>query len=159
LKTCEPFCKSVYAESSCHCTPIECPSGLPSPGPVPGAYHKPTPSIPSNEEEEETSAHLTPPQNITDEVEDNETPIPEVVPVCGCVTSASFACCLVSEAVPQSADALIAKGLSCVYDTDEHLDFTQIMEHMFATVASKQSLELVEPKLFKQAISSLDADK
>jgi hypothetical protein len=85
--------------------------------------------------------------------------IPEVFPVHGCVASASFAHCSVSDAVPRSADALIAEGLSCVYETDEHLDFTQIMEHVFAAVASKPSPELVEPKLFKQAISGPDANK
>jgi hypothetical protein len=148
-----------YAESSCCCTPVECPSGLPSPVPVPGAYHKPTPSIPSDKEEEEASALPTPPQNVTDDIEDNETPIPEVVPVWGCVASTSFACCSVSNAVPCSADALIAKGLSCVYETEEHLSFNQAMEHAFAGVASKQSPELVEPKSFKQAMSGPDADK
>jgi hypothetical protein len=65
-----------------------------------------------------------------------DTPIPEVVPVHGCVASALFAPCSVSDAVPCSADTLIAKGLSWVYETDEHLDFTQIMEHAFAVVAS-----------------------
>jgi hypothetical protein len=126
--------------------------------PVPGAYCKPTPSIPSEEEEEEASAHPTPPQNVTDDIEDDETPIPEVVPVCGRVAAALFACCLASDSVPHSADALIAKGLSCVYETDEHLSFNQAMEHAFAVVASKQSPELIEPKLFKQAMSGPDAD-
>jgi hypothetical protein len=148
-----------YAESSCCCTPVECPSGWLSPVPVPGAYCKPAPSIPSNKEEEEASAHPTPPQNVTDEVEDNGTPIPEVVPVCGCVASALFACCLVSDGVPHSADALIAKGLSCVYETEEHLSFNQAMEHTFAVIASKLFPEMVEPKLFRQAMSGPDADK
>jgi hypothetical protein len=103
-----------YAESSCCCTPVEHPSGLPSPVPVSGTYCQPTPSIPSNKEEEEASAPPTPPQSVTDHIEDNETPIPEVVPVCGRVASALFAHCLVSDGVPRSADTLIAKGLSCV---------------------------------------------
>jgi hypothetical protein len=148
-----------YAKSSCHCTPVERPSGSLSPVPVPGVYREPTLSIPSNEEEEEASALLTSPQNTTDDIEDNETPIPEVVPVCGCLASALFACCLVSDGVPRSADALIAKGLSCVYETEEHLSFNQAMEHAFAVVASKQSPELVEPKSFKQAMSGPDANK
>jgi hypothetical protein len=67
--------------------------------------------------------------------------------------------CLVSDGVPQSVDALIAKGLSCVYETEEHLSFNEAMEHAFAVVASKQSPELVEPKLFKQAMSGPNADK
>jgi hypothetical protein len=96
-----------YAESSRCCTPVERPSGLLSPVPVPGAYRKPTPSISSNKEEEEASALLTPPQSITDEIEDNETPIPKVVPVCGRIASALFAHCLISDGVPRSADALL----------------------------------------------------
>jgi hypothetical protein len=82
-----------------------------------------------------------------------------VVPVRGCVASALFASRSVSDGVPRSADALIAKGLSCVYETHEHLSFNQAMEHAFAVVASKQSPELVEPKSFKQAMSGPDADK
>jgi hypothetical protein len=127
--------------------------------PVPGAYCKPTPSILSDEEEGEASACPTPPQNVTDDIEDDETPIPEVVPVWGRVASAPFARCLVSDGVPRSADALIAEGLSCIYETDEHLSFNEAMEHAFAVVVSKQPPELVEPKSFKQAMSGPDADK
>jgi hypothetical protein len=97
--------------------------------------------------------------SCTDDIEDDETPIPEVVPVCGCVASALFACCLVSDGVPCSADTLIAKGWSRVYETEEHLSFNQAMEHSFAVVASNQSPELVEPKSFKQAMSDPDANK
>jgi hypothetical protein len=109
-----------YTKSSCCCTPIECPSGSPSPIPAPGAYCEPTPSIPSDKEEEEASALLTPPQNTTVDIEDNETPIPEVISVCGCVASALFAPCLVSDGVPRSADALIAMSRATAHQHSAH---------------------------------------
>ena len=79
-----------YAESSRRRTPVERPSASPLPVPLPGAYREPTPSIPSDEEEEEASAHPTPPQNTTGVTDEDGSPIPEVVPVRGRVASASL---------------------------------------------------------------------
>jgi hypothetical protein len=82
----------------------------------------------------------------------------EIVPVHG----GTLACSvhpLGSPQLPRSANALIAVGLDSVYAKRKHLDLNQAFELAFSVVAAKHSSELVEPKLFKQAMAGADSDK
>jgi hypothetical protein len=150
----------TYAEGSRCQTPSQIPSQ--SQSPVPGSWHKPSMNIPSNKEEEEASVPMSPSHEAEDEYSsgnaDESSENLEIVPVHGGALACSV-CPLGSPQLPCSADALIAVGPDSVYAERKHLDLNQVFELAFSVVAAKHSSELVEPKLFKQAMAGPDSDK
>jgi hypothetical protein len=118
--------------------------------------------IPSNKEKEEASAPTLPPRETEDKYSsgnaDESSEDLEIVPVRGDASACSVRP-LGSPQLPRSANTLIAVGLDSAYAKRKHLDLNQAFEPAFSVDAAKHSSELLEPKLFKQAMAGPDSDK
>jgi hypothetical protein len=139
---------------------------MPSPhagSPSPNAWRESSVPIPSNKEEEEANLLPTYPQNENSKSGTDDDEDINVLPACE-HPAAHLACCTAldtSVSPPLSFDALIAQGLSSVYDNDAVFDFTDAFEHAFHTAALKVTSPsgTTVPKSFWEAMVGPDTDQ
>jgi hypothetical protein len=147
-----------YHEPSLHGTPSPC-AGSPSSN----AWRESSVPILSNKEEEEANVPLTHPQNkISKSGTDDDEDI-DVLPACECPAAhlARHMALETSVSPLLSFDALIAQGLSSVYNNDAVFQLTDAFEHAFHATALKVTSPsgATEPKSFCKAMAGPDADQ
>jgi hypothetical protein len=119
--------------------------------------------IPSNKEEEEAVVPLTHPQNKESELGTDDDEDIDVLPACECPAVHLAHCMALDNPVSPllSFNALIAQGLSSVYDNDSVFKLTNAFEHAFHAAALKLTSPpgAMEPKLLWEAMAGPDADQ
>jgi hypothetical protein len=118
--------------------------------------------IPSNKEEEEANVPPTHPQNKGSKSGTDDDEVIDDLPAYECPAAHLAHCTALDTSVSPllSFDALIAQGLSSVYDNDAVLELTDAFEHTFHAAALKVTSPsgATEPKSFWEAMAGPDVN-